>query len=152
VNSTRSFQLGAVIACLAPALPMTAIAGPPGAAGIMVALKETEAGQNVQSRDYVMGRGLGIDGEASHGFDVEKGKTYLVLGACDHACGDIEVVVEDAAGHVLGNDEADEPFVVFAPEKVGRVSVILTMNDCGEDACSYGLGFYALATGKTAPE
>jgi hypothetical protein len=121
---------------------------PPGSAtaAIRQALADDEAGQDIGSRRYVLGVKLAGDGEASHGFDVEKGETYLVIGACDEACGDIDVVVEDGAGNVLGNDETDgaDPFVVFSPTKSGRVSVIVGMKECGEDVCEYGFGFYSL--------
>jgi hypothetical protein len=83
---------------------------------------------------------------------VKKGETYLTIGVCEEACEDIDIIVKDAAGNVLSNDETfgADPFVVFAPQKSGRVSVILAMNECGEDACEYGLGFYTLTKHKEA--
>lgn len=117
-------------------------------AEIRQALEEGEAGQDIAFRRYVLGARLTPDSKASHVFDAEKGETYLAIGACDEeTCGDIDLVVKDAAGNVLSNDEVygADPFVVFAPRKSGRVSVILAMKECDEDACEYGLGFYTLA-------
>ena len=118
-----------------------------GSAQIKRALKEGEAGQDIAARHYVLGAKLAADRKASHAFDAEAGKTHLVMGACDEeACGDIDLVVKDAGGNVLSYDEAHgaDPFVVFASEKADRVSVILAMKECDEDACEYGLGIYAL--------
>lgn len=150
-----SRALKAAIACSIALAPVAAHGEPPdAAAGVMAALREAEAGQDLRSRDYVLGRKLSADGEARHAFNVNKGETYLVLGACNEACEDIDIVAEDAAGNVVGYDEAygADPFVVFLAQRTGRISVILSMKECGEDACEYGLGFYSLADRKPAPE
>lgn len=122
-------------------------------AEIKQALAEQEFGQDISVRHYVLGQKLAADGEGRHSFDVRKSATYLAVGVCDDVCQDIDIVVSDAAGNVLGNDETSgaDPFVVFSPQKSGRVSVVLTMKECSEDLCEYGLGFYSLADRKETP-
>jgi hypothetical protein len=144
----RLFRYAIVSALIAFQAAASFAQQPPGGASaeIKLALAEEEAGQDIAARRYVLGESLATDVEVRHAFDVERGETYLAIGVCNDSCGDIDIVIEDGSGNVLGNDEAHgaEPFVVFSPQDPGRVSVILVMKECGEDACEYGLGFYEL--------
>jgi hypothetical protein len=109
-------------------------------------LREGEQGYDVAGRRSVIGQSLAEDGKARHTFPVERGKSYFGLAFCDDACGDIDLIVRDAAGNVLDNDEAKgaDPVLLFRAEMTGAVEVTVSMKTCDEDACEYGLGFHAL--------
>lgn len=112
-------------------------------------LREAEQDYDVASRRFVLGQSLAEDREARHSFSVERGRTYFGLALCEEACGGIDLVVEDKAGNVIDDDEADrtDPTLLFRAEKTGRVTVVVSMKDCGDDACEYGLGFHTLREG-----
>jgi hypothetical protein len=118
----------------------------PASADIEQRLREGEQGYEVTARRFVIGETLGENRKARHSFPVERGKTYFGLALCDDACGDIDLIVRDAAGNVLDNDEAKgaDPVLFFRVEKAGSVEVVVSMKACDEDACEYGLGFHTL--------
>ncbi len=123
----------------------------PEAAGIERALREGEQGYDIAERRYVLGEKLAEGGEKRHAFVLKAGATYVGLALCEEACGDVDLVVEDEAGNVVDNDEADgaEPSLLFRAKKAGRVEVVVNMKECGEDACEYGLGFHTLRGNPT---
>lgn len=109
-------------------------------------LREAEQDYDVASRRFVLGQSLAEDKEARHSFPIERGRIYFGLALCEEACDGIDLVVEDEAGNVIDNDEADrtDPTLLFRAAKTGRVTVVVSMKDCGDDACEYGLGFHTL--------
>jgi hypothetical protein len=112
-------------------------------------LREGEQDYDVASRRFVLGQSLAEDKEARHSFSVERGRTYFGLALCAEACGGVDLVAEDEAGNVIDNDEAGrtDPTLLFRAEKTGRVVVVVSMKECSEDACEYGLGFHTLREG-----
>ena len=109
-------------------------------------LREDEQGYAIASRRFAIGETLAEDKKARHTFPIERGKTYLGLALCDDACGDIDLVVRDAAGNVLDNDEGSsaDPVLIFRAETTGNVEVTVSMKACDEAPCEYGLGFHTL--------
>jgi hypothetical protein len=94
----------------------------------------------------IVGKSLALQDETRHSFDVEAGKTYVVAGACDEDCGELSLAAEDPDGNVIDASDkgADAPTLIFKPGKSGKVSILVTMEDCGENACDYGLGLFAV--------
>ncbi|HEX5007267.1 MAG TPA: hypothetical protein VFV70_09155 [Hyphomonadaceae bacterium] len=115
-------------------------------ADIEYRLREAEREYDVDARRYVLGQSLTEDEEARHAFPVERGRTYFGLALCEETCGGIDLVVEDETGNVIDNDETAraDPTLLFRADQTGRVTVVVSMRSCGEDACEYGLGFHTL--------
>jgi hypothetical protein len=110
------------------------------------ALREGEQAYDIAERRYVLGERLAEDRDARHTFNPKAGTTYLGIALCEEACSDIDLLVEDATGNVLDNDETDgaEPMLLFRAERTGPIRVVISMRECGEDACEHGLGFHTL--------
>jgi hypothetical protein len=146
--SKTTAALLAVLALLpggGSALAQAALLSPAGAE-IERRLREDEQGYDIAERRFVIGQSLSEDRKARHTFPVERGKTYFGLAHCDDACGGIDLVLRDATGNVLDNDEAKgaDPVLLFRAETTGIVEITVTMKVCDEDACEYGLGFHTL--------
>lgn len=72
------------------------------------------------------------------------GQEYLFTGACDRDCGDIDFEVYDEDGELLdehlGYD--DIPEVSVAPERTGAFQIDVSMPNCAEALCWYGIGMF----------
>lgn len=93
----------------------------------------------------LLGRALELEGEARQTFDVIAGRTYVATAACDDDC-DLELAAETDAGDILDHDEDSRatPLLHFRADRTGRIAIVVTMADCDDAACDYGLGFFAL--------
>jgi hypothetical protein len=140
--------IAAAIATVTPSFVASAQAVllSPEGAEIERRLRESEQGYDIAGWRLVIGQTLAEDGKAHHTFPVQRGRTYFSLALCDDACGDIDLIVKDAAGNVLDNDEAKgaDPGLLFRADVAGAVEVVVSMKACDEDACEYGLGFHTL--------
>jgi hypothetical protein len=151
VNSFRIWSniTAALLAVLAlpggSAFAQAALLSPAGAE-IERRLREDEQGYNIAERRFAIGQSLAENRKARHAFPVERGKTYFGLAHCDDMCGGIDLIVRDAAGNVLDNDEAKgaDPVLLFRAETTGSIEITVAMKACDEDACEYGLGFHTL--------
>jgi hypothetical protein len=77
-------------------------------------------------------------------FTFDQGTSYVITGACDEDCTDLDIVVEDANGNVMTSDEADDdlPFVEFSPNRSGSYTVNVKMYTCVEEPCYFGFGIF----------
>jgi len=78
------------------------------------------------------------EGRAVH---LEAGRDYSFLGACDNACGDIDLELYDAAGNEVDSDlEYDDvPIVTVTPEQSGEFRVVIGVVDCSTENCQYAV-------------
>jgi hypothetical protein len=70
---------------------------------------------------------------------------YMVYGACDFACGDIDLVILDTNGEVIDSDdgEDDVPMLSVIPDATGKqLNLRIEMQGCGQDKCIWALGIY----------
>lgn len=70
-------------------------------------------------------------------FQLRGGQSYVVLGACDDDCNDVDLVVEGPDSRALGADvEGDDyPIVGFRPQTDGVYSVRIVLQTCTVAPC-----------------
>lgn len=84
---------------------------------------------------------------------IDPDKDYLLLGACNDQCWDLDLEAMDAEGHPLDLSKDSEVAVRFAIEeepvlllKAGRagnaLGVKVIMSDCQDDPCLWGVGVF----------
>lgn len=75
---------------------------------------------------------------------LDAGVTYLVTGACDTDCDDLDLRLLGPGGKVLDTDVAadDFPVVTVTPTVSGEYTIRVTMARCDTALCYYALGVY----------
>ncbi len=94
-------------------------------------------------KNYILGR-LDDSETDSWSFFLSAGTQYMVIGACDEDCTDIDIVVKDEDGDVVAQDFADDdvPIVRFTPSASGRFTIETSMYDCTAYYCYFGFGIF----------
>ncbi|MEJ0061606.1 MAG: hypothetical protein WDM79_19470 [Terricaulis sp.] len=99
--------------------------------------------------------------------NLKAGTGYRFIGACDNECGDLDMILLDASGHVVEQDVATDSFpkIDITPEADGLYRVVLQMFGCSVEPCYAGMrvlesrgnwaldpnyGEFALASGQFA--
>ena len=68
---------------------------------------------------------------------------YLLIGACDQDCEDLELVVVDPSGHVIHQEKADTVHVRFATRDWTSYTTRISMTHCAAESCAYRLDLMA---------
>ena len=84
---------------------------------------------------------LDDDAEGTHDMTVAGGTQYVLFGACDNDCTDLDLLIYDADGDLVRRDVAadDRPVVVFSAAKSGKYKIKVVMAVCSDEPCRYGL-------------
>ena len=84
---------------------------------------------------------LDDDAEGSHDMTVIGGRDYVLFGACDNDCTDLDLLIYDGDGDLVRRDvEADDrPVLIFTPRKSGKYRIKVVMAVCSDEPCRYGL-------------
>lgn len=84
---------------------------------------------------------LDDDGKSSHNMTVVAGVEYVLFGACDNDCTDVDLIVYDAGGRVVKRDilADDKPVVQFSAARSGTYRIEVVMAVCSTEPCRYGL-------------
>ena len=92
---------------------------------------------------YIIGS---LNGSATDSwtFSLAGGTQYMVIGACDTDCSDIDITVKSSAGEVVASDTADDdvPIVRFTPKGDDRFTIETKMYACTENPCYFGFGIF----------
>jgi len=102
------------------------------------------AGQgSYKLRSYIMGA-LNEDATESWTFPLNASTDYIVTGACDVDCSDIDIVVMDPNGNEVNADRLadDQPIVEFATKGTGKYTVQIEMYSCSVEPCYFGFGIF----------
>jgi hypothetical protein len=85
------------------------------------------------------------DQEESVAVELDRGRTYVILGVCDTDCKDLDLRLHNPAGKEVATDvEVDDyPAVAAAPAKTEKYMVRAIMARCGAAPCRYGFGVFA---------
>ncbi len=85
------------------------------------------------------------DETASHTLDVVGGNQYVLMGACDNDCTDVDLRIHDQSGTLLMQDIAvdDTPVLLFTANSSGRYRVQVVMATCNRNPCYYGIQLMA---------
>jgi hypothetical protein len=72
------------------------------------------------------------------------GNSYLVLGACDGDCQDIDIRLYDENGNEIDSDTSDDdiPALEGVVETTARFSIQVEMYACNVEPCYFGLGVF----------
>lgn len=94
-------------------------------------------------RNYVMGK-LKKGGTDSWTFYFERGTDYILTGACDNDCKNVDLVLKDEEDDVVEKDTKDDdtPVLRFDPPSSGRYTLEVRMEACKQDPCYFGFGIF----------
>jgi S1-C subfamily serine protease len=72
---------------------------------------------------------------------LDAAQDYLIVGACDNDCTDLDLALVDAAGTSIASDTAtdDKPVLQFAGPGNGSYRLLVTMATCPAAPCRYGV-------------
>jgi hypothetical protein len=75
---------------------------------------------------------------------LDAGVTYMVTGACDSDCDDVDLRIFSPRGSLLDSDLANDDFPVVhvTPRVSGEYTVRVTMASCDTGLCYYSFGVY----------
>jgi hypothetical protein len=92
---------------------------------------------------YIIGS-LNSSATDSWTFSFNKGTQYMIIGACDTDCSDIDMTIKDESGSVVASDTADDdvPIVRFTAGGSGRLTVETKMYTCTGNPCYFGFGIF----------
>lgn len=93
--------------------------------------------------NYIMGhlRGTAIE---SWTFTLVKGKEYIVTGACDNDCTNVDLTLTDPDDKVVAEDTKDDdtPVLVLRADRDGTYTIAVSIKACKESPCYYGFGLF----------
>lgn len=74
------------------------------------------------------------------GVQLEGGRAYGVIGACDNECSDVDLILEDPSGREVASDllADDYPLVQVTPPSSGRYMVRIRLVTCTVEPCYVG--------------
>ena len=77
-------------------------------------------------------------------FNLSAGGTYVLIGACDENCSDLDMIVRDSSGNEVGRDEEpdDVPMVIVDGARGGRYTVDVGMVTC-QGSGNWGVRAYS---------
>ncbi|HEX6371995.1 MAG TPA: hypothetical protein VF006_23930 [Longimicrobium sp.] len=76
--------------------------------------------------------------------ELDVGREYQIMGACDEDCSDLDFTLYDGNGNVVDSDMLDDdyPLVSLTVTRSGVFRVRVSMADCSADPCRYGIGVF----------
>jgi hypothetical protein len=76
--------------------------------------------------------------------DVVAGVEYMIVGACDNDCTDLDLSLVDLQGNVLFEDALDDdvPILSFTAPAGGTHFLLVDMYACSVEPCSFGYKVY----------
>ena len=88
---------------------------------------------------------LNDDGDESILVSLTAGTHYVIVGACDNDCSDVDLQVFNNQGTKLGEDMEtdDKPVVEITPSYTGQFRVKVLMATCRTNPCYYGVQVFA---------
>jgi hypothetical protein len=88
---------------------------------------------------------LNDDAQATHEMTVVGGNQYVLMGACDNDCTDVDLKIYDTAGNLQMQDVAvdDTPVLTFTANSSGKYRVVVAMATCNRNPCYYGVQLMA---------
>jgi hypothetical protein len=94
-------------------------------------------------RNYIVGH-LNSGNSDSWTFPLTANTEYLVTGACDNDCSDLDIFIKDANGNTIAQDTStdDIPMVRFTTRAAGRYTVDVRMYQCSVNPCYFGFGIF----------
>lgn len=84
---------------------------------------------------------LDDDEKSSHEMTVVAGVDYVLFGACDNDCTDVDLIVYDQNNRLVKRDilADDKPVVMFTAARSAKYRIEVVMAVCSTEPCRYGL-------------
>jgi hypothetical protein len=84
---------------------------------------------------------LDDDEKSSHEMTVVAGVDYVLFGACDNDCTDVDLLVYDQNNRLVKRDilADDKPVVMFTAARSAKYRIEVVMAVCSTEPCRYGL-------------
>ena len=100
-------------------------------------------GEGFSTRNYIIGK-LDESDTDSWTMTLYGGNDYVLVGACDGDCGDLDITVYDEADNVVARDTEPDgvPVVELDLESQGRYRIQMKMYECRVEPCYFGLGIF----------
>lgn len=93
-------------------------------------------------KNYVMGK-LTPSASDRWSFPMEEGTEYVLMGACDGDCTDVDLEVTYEGYTVASDTETDDvPVLRFVAQTSGVHVIEIKMYECSAEFCFWGLGLY----------
>jgi hypothetical protein len=88
---------------------------------------------------------LNDDASATHEMTVVGGTQYVLFGACDNDCRDVDLKIYDASNNLQMQDVAvdDTPVLAFTANSSGKYRIVVVMATCNRSPCYYGVQLMA---------
>jgi hypothetical protein len=109
----------------------------------------TAAGHVFEERGYELTHriytgSLNDGGSEMVELDLDVGMEYQIMGACDQDCTDLDLTIVDGNGNVIDSDLLDDdvPVVSVTVSRSGRFRLRVSMADCSQEPCRYGIGVF----------
>ena len=87
-----------------------------------------------------------LDHGSSENYTVtlETGRTYILMGVCDEDCLDLDMALYDGYGNLISRDDSEDdvPTVEVSVTQGGDFTLQVTMYQCNQNPCYYGVGLY----------
>lgn len=101
-------------------------------------------GYNRVAAGPVYGR-LNDDATSAHEMTVSGNTQYVLFGACDNDCTDVDLKIYDTRGNLQLQDVAvdDTPVLTFTANASGKYRVVVVMATCSASPCYYGVQLMA---------
>ena len=107
------------------------------------------AGSVFEANGYVLTHriytgSLNDDGEEMVQLDLDVGREYQIMGACDGDCSDMDLTLYDGSGNVVDSDLLDDdvPVVSVTVSRSGTFRLRVSMASCSAEPCRYGVGIF----------
>jgi hypothetical protein len=84
---------------------------------------------------------LDDDEKSSHEMTVVAGVDYVLFGACDNDCTDVDLIVYDQNNRLVKRDilADDKPVVMFTAARSAKYRIEVVMAVCSTEPCRYGI-------------
>jgi hypothetical protein len=82
--------------------------------------------------------------QATERIDIQatRGVSYVVISVCDQYCTGIALALVKSEGVTVEAERKDRSIVTVTPRTTAPVSLRVTMTECSEEPCYYGVGIF----------
>ncbi|HKI05806.1 MAG TPA: hypothetical protein VKK31_27750 [Thermoanaerobaculia bacterium] len=86
-----------------------------------------------------------LDRQATERIDIvtTRGVSYALISVCDEYCSGLDLALLNDEGGAVDVERKDRSIVTVTPRTTAPVSLRVTMTDCSEEPCHYGIGIFA---------
>ncbi len=87
---------------------------------------------------------LRSNGSTDYAYQLMAGKSYGFAAVCDRDCSDIDLVLADSSGRTVKQDvlRDDNPIITYRPTVSGQYRLRVSMANCTQAPCRFGLATY----------